>query len=151
MDVLDDIKVHVRLKLSALWAAIMFCYIYGDFWSLYTPGTIKDILNGIGPLGPTSQRTLLAVSVLVAVPAVMIFLSLALSPRPTRWLNVIIGVVLTVIVIITMPGAWAFYIFMSSVEIVLQILIVWYAWSWPKSAFVTPTQAQSEERSPLMR
>ncbi len=27
---LGDIKVHVRLKLSALWAALMFCDIYGD-------------------------------------------------------------------------------------------------------------------------
>jgi len=27
---LDDIKIHVKVKLSALWAAVMFCYIYGD-------------------------------------------------------------------------------------------------------------------------
>ena len=28
--VLDDLKIHVRFKLSALWAALMFCYIHGD-------------------------------------------------------------------------------------------------------------------------
>lgn len=137
---LDDIKVHVRLKLSALWAAIMFCYIYGDFWSLYLPGTVKGILDGIGPLGPTSQGTLLAVSVLVAVPAVMIFLSLALPAQWSRWLNILFAAVLTVIVAITMPGAWAFYVFMSSVEIVLQLLIIWYAWSWPKRTMVESIQ-----------
>ena len=137
---LNDMKVHVRLKLSALWAAIMFCYIYGDFWSLYLPGTVKGILDGIGPLGPTSQGTLLAVSVLVAVPAVMIFLSLALPAQWSRWLNILFAAVLTVIVVITMPGAWAFYLFMSSVEVVLQLSIVWYAWSWPKRTMVESTQ-----------
>lgn len=131
---LDDIQVHVRLKLSALWAAIMFCYIYGDFWGLYTPGTLKDILAGIGPIGSTSQETLVAVSVLVAIPAVLIFLSLVLPPQLSRWLNMIIAAALTIFIIITMPGAWAFYIFMSVVEIALQVLVVWYAWSWPKQA-----------------
>jgi hypothetical protein len=35
---LDDIKVHVKIKISALWASVMFCYIYGDYFGLYKPG-----------------------------------------------------------------------------------------------------------------
>lgn len=130
--VLDDIKVHVRLKLSALWAAIMFCYIYGDFLGLYRPGNLKGMLEGEGPIGPTSQATLVAVAVLVAVPAVMIFLSLVLPPVLSRWLNMGVGAVLTAIVIATLPGAWSFYILLSGIEIVLQLSIVWYAVKWPK-------------------
>jgi hypothetical protein len=34
--------------------------------------------------------------------------------------------------LITMPGAWAFYIFLGVVEVVLTALIVWYAWNWPR-------------------
>ena len=131
---LEDPKVHVRFKLSALWTSIMFCYIYGDFWGLYRPGSLKDILDGIGPLGPTSQGSLVAVSVLVAVPAVMVFLSLALPPALARWLNVLIGAALTAIVLATLPGAWAFYVFMSIVEVVLQLGVLWYAWRWPRQA-----------------
>jgi hypothetical protein len=37
---LDDLKVHVRLKLSSLWAALMFCYLYGDYFGLYVPGKL---------------------------------------------------------------------------------------------------------------
>ncbi|UGB39289.1 DUF6326 family protein [Frateuria soli] len=129
---LEDLKVHVRFKLSALWAAIMSCYIYGDFWGLYRPGNLKDILDGIGPLGPTSQGSLVAVSVLVAVPAVMIFLSLALPATVARWLNLLISIALTAIILATLPGAWVFYVFMSCVEIALQLGIAWYAWRWPR-------------------
>lgn len=28
---LDDIKIHVKIRISALWASVMFCYIYGDY------------------------------------------------------------------------------------------------------------------------
>jgi hypothetical protein len=28
--VLDDIKVHVKFKLAALWTSVMFCYAYGE-------------------------------------------------------------------------------------------------------------------------
>lgn len=27
---LEDMKISVKMKLSALWAAVMFCFIYGD-------------------------------------------------------------------------------------------------------------------------
>ena len=131
---LQDVTIHVRFKLSALWAAIMSCYIYGDFWGLYRPGNLREILDGGGPLGPISQGSLVAVSVLVAIPAAMIFLSLALPPVFARWLNILIGAALTAIVLATLPGAWAFYVFMSLVEIALQLGIVCYAWRWPRQS-----------------
>jgi len=131
---LEDLKIHVRFKLSAAWAAIMSCYIYGDFWGLYRPGNLKDILEGGGPLGPTSQGSLVAVAVLVSVPAAMIFLSLALPATWARWLNILVSTGLTAIILATLPGAWAFYLFMSAVEIALQSGILWYAWRWPRQA-----------------
>lgn len=129
---LDDIKVHVKLKLSALWAALMFCYVYGDYFGLYVPGKLKGMLEGNGPIGPVSQGTLIATSILLAVPGVMVFLSLALPPGLNRWLNIVLGAFYTVIVLMTMPGAWDFYILMGFIEIMLTALIVYYAWSWPK-------------------
>ena len=129
---LDDIKIHVKIKISALWASVMFCYIYGDYFGLYVPGQLKGMLQGQGPIGLTSQATLVAVAILVAVPAVMIFLSLVLLPGLNRWVNIAASVILTVVVLITMPGAWAFYILLSIVEVALQMLIVWYAWNWPR-------------------
>ncbi len=129
---LDDIKIHVKMKISALWASAMFCYIYGDYFWLYAPGKMQGMLEGkMVPLGPATQGVLLFTSALMAIPAVMIFLSLALKANLNRWLNIIIGIIYTVFVLITMPGAWVFYIFLGSVDVILTALIVWYAWNWP--------------------
>ena len=89
---LEDIKVHVRLKISALWMSVMFCYLYADYFGLYVPGSLQKMLEGkMGPLGPTTQGVLLGTSLMMAIPSVMIFLSLALKPTLNRWLNIIFG------------------------------------------------------------
>ncbi len=131
--VLHDMKIHVKMKLSALWATLMLCYIYGDYFGLHKPGTLQGMLDGkMGPLGPTTQGILLGTSLLMAIPALMVFLSLVLIPRVNRWMNIILGVIYTLIMLMTMPGAWFFYIFLGCIEIVLTALITWYAWSWPR-------------------
>jgi Family of unknown function (DUF6326) len=129
---LQDIKVHVKLKLSALWAAVMFCYIYGDYFGLYVPGQLKGMLAGQGPVGTTSQSSLVPVAIMMAVPGVMVFLSLIMSPRLNRVVNMVLGTLYTAIMVITMPGAWIFYIVLGVIEIVLTLLIVGYAWKWPR-------------------
>lgn len=117
---LDDIKVHVKIKISALWASAMFCYIYGDYFWLYQPGKLREMLDGImAPFGQVTPGALLRTSVSMAIPAVMIFLSLALSAKPSRWLNIVLGVLYTVFVLVTMVGAEAFYLFLGSVDVLL--------------------------------
>lgn len=129
---LEDIRIHVKLKISALWVSVMFCYIYADYFGLYVPGALQRMLEGkMGPLGPTTQGVLVGTSAMMAIPSVMVFLSVALKPRLNRWLNIIFGVLYTVIILITM-WAWAFYIFYGIIEVILTALIVWYAWKWPK-------------------
>jgi hypothetical protein len=130
--VLHDVKVHVRLKLSALWAAVMFCYIYGDYFGLYVPGQLKGMLDGHGPIGLTTQASLVPVALMMAIPGVMVFLSLVLAAGITRVLSIVLGAIYTLIMMITMPGAWTFYIVLGVIEVVLTVLIAWYAWNWPK-------------------
>jgi len=129
---LEDTRIHVKVKLSALWASVMFCYIYADYFGLYVPGKLQGMLQGtMGPLGPTTQGVLLGTSVLMAIPGVMIFLSVALGPQLNRWLNIVFGALFTVIILITMWD-WTFYIFFGVIEVLLTGLVVWYAWNWPR-------------------
>ena len=131
--VLDDVKIHVKLKLSALWASVMFCYVYGDYFELYKPGKLQEMLKGImGPLGAVTQGMLFGTAVMMAIPSVMIFLSLALKPKLNRRLNIVLGTLYTLIMLSIIPGAWAFYLFLGVVEVVLTASIVWHAWKWPK-------------------
>lgn len=131
--VLVDAKVPVRLKIALLWTAVMFCYVYGDFFALHQPGRLEAMLGGrIPPLGQVSQVVLLGVSASMAIPACMIFLSLVLPVAISRWSNVGLGVLYAAFVALTMPGAWAFYLFFGTIDIVLTLLIVWFAWRWPR-------------------
>ena len=45
--VLEDLKVPVKLKLSALWTSVMFCYIYADYFELFKPGKLERIIAGM--------------------------------------------------------------------------------------------------------
>ena len=130
---LDDIQVHVKVKLSALWASVMFCYLYGDYFGLYVPGKLQHMLGGHGPIGPTSQGSLLAAALMLAAPGLMVFLSLALPPALSRWLNILLGVFFSLIVAATLPGAWDFYIALGIIDIALTSLLAWLAWRWPRT------------------
>ena len=130
---LSDPPLPPRLKLSALWASLTFCYLYGDYFGLYRPGKLQHILDGAGPMGPSSQGSLLFVALLLAVPGLMVFLSLALPARLVRWLGIGLALFYATFVALTMPGAWWFYLAYSGIEIVLCLLIVVLAWRWPRA------------------
>lgn len=131
---LSDPPLPLRVKLSALWASLTFCYLYGDYFGLYKPGKLQHMLDGAGPMGPSSQGSLLFVALLLVVPGLMAFLSLALPSRLARWLNIGLALFYAVFVAITMPGAWWFYLAYSSIEVVLCGAIIWLAWRWPRAA-----------------
>ena len=127
----EDLRINVRIKLSALWVAIMLLYIYADILSLFKPGQIEQMIAGkMGPF-PVTQSSLLAGSTLMIVPAVMVFLSLTLKTIVNRWANITTGVLYTFVNISNLVGeTWAYYVFFGIVEIAFTLLIVRYAWKW---------------------
>lgn len=133
---LQDFNIHVKFKLSALWIATMFCYVYGDFFTLFVPGRIENLMSGNSGVGSTSPIKLLLFAMLMTIPSVMIFLSLALKANVNRWMSLIIGTLFTLIMILvvsTSLGEWMiFYTYLGVVEIILTSLVVWFAWRWPK-------------------
>lgn len=42
---MEDIKINVKAKLSALWCALMFFYAYADILGFYAPGNLAEILT----------------------------------------------------------------------------------------------------------
>jgi len=130
---LEDVKINVKIKLAALWATSMFLFIYVDYFYLRVPGQIEEILAGkMGPY-PTTQASLMLAMILMMIPSLMIFLSVALKAKWNRWTNIIVSILKIVTLLVFVIGeSWAFYIFTTIVEVVLLLLIVWYAGMWPK-------------------
>jgi hypothetical protein len=136
---LQDFHIHVKFKLSALWASVMFCYIYGDYFSLYVPGHIEGLMHGNSGVGESTPFKLVLFSLLMASPSVMIFLSLALKPAINRVLNIVLGFIFTAImglIVITSQNPWMiFNRVLGSIEMILTFLIVVYAWKWQKKEY----------------
>ncbi len=131
---LEDYKVPLRLKLSALWTGVMFLYIYGDYFELYVPGKVEGLLNGQNMLD--SPMKLFMATFILTLPALLIFLSLMLSPKLTKWLNIGVGIfftLFTLLVGISSMSEWRlFYVFLSFLESGITLIIVWQAWKWEK-------------------
>jgi len=129
---LEEMNVHVKVKVAALWASFMFLYIYVDYFHLYMPGSLKDMLAGKVFVFDVTQAFLLAALVSMTIPALMIFLSVALPARVNRCLNIVIAIVYIPYTLFNLAGeAWVHMVFGAGIEIVLLCLIIWYAWKWP--------------------
>ena len=132
---LGDVKINVKIKLSALWVTLMLFYIYADILGFYTPGTIEKVVLGeIGGIQVT-EGFLFFMAVWMAIPSVMVFLSLMLKANANRWTNIFAGFVSLVVLGLTFfVGEFsARYTFQAVIEGLLMISIVWQAWKWPQS------------------
>ena len=136
---LEDYKINIKIKLAALWASVTLCYLYGDYFELYVPKKVDSLISGVNMLDSPSKLFLAAF--LLAIPAVMVFLSVILKPAINRWLNIVFGVFFTLFVslvaIASISSPWLnFYVFLGIVEILITSVIVVYAWTWPKQSNV---------------
>ena len=128
----EDAKIGVRVKISALWVVLLFLYAYGDIFGFFKPGQIEDIVSGQISGIDFTEGFLFAVSVYVTIASVMIFLTLVLRPAAARWSNVLLAVLYVVTIVGAAIGESAYYWFLSVVEIATLALIVRYAWTWPR-------------------
>ena len=133
----ENHSVNVKIKLAALWTAVMFLYAYADIQHfVLQQGSIAEILQGsIGGMEITPVF-LFGAALLMIIPTLMIVVSVTLKAKLNRWLNIIFGTIYTLVTILTwlMPeGTLAYYYFYNVIEVILTALVVWHAWNWPKS------------------
>ena len=130
---LEEIKVSLKLKLAMLWTSFMFLYIYVDYFHLYMPGSIEGILAGKVFTFDISSAFLLIAMLGVAIPVLMIFLSVSLPAKANRWTNIIVATIFIPYMLFNLTGvAWLHMYFAAALEVILLCLIIGYAWKWPK-------------------
>jgi hypothetical protein len=117
-----------------LWTSVTLCYLYGDYFELYTPDKVNSLITGENNLD--SPTKLLIASIILAISSVMVAVSIILKPKLNRILNIIFGTLFTLMMIIIgvySTNEWyLFYVFLAFLESIITALIVWYAWKWPK-------------------
>lgn len=142
----EPAKVNVRTKISALWTAMLFVFVYVDIFSLYRADFRADIEAGTIAGFDINQSFLLVTTLYVVIPSLMVFATLVLRPRVNRIVNIALSSVYALTIIAGAFGEWNYYILGSAVEVVLLAAIVYYAWTWPKLA--SPPSAIGREASP---
>jgi hypothetical protein len=131
--IFKDVKINVKMKLSGLWVAAMFSWVYGDLLRIYSGDFRPGEMEGLEGMQISPEMLWLVSAITMILPGAMVFLSLTLKNKVNRWANIVIGIFYTgynLVGLSSYPSAYdKFLIFIS---IVFTALIVWYAWKWPK-------------------
>jgi MFS family permease len=123
-----------KAKLSTLWIFAMFNYLYCDVLALMNSEYLKQVMTGNVAGIHFTPGFLLGAGVLMEIPTAMVLLSRILKYGANRWVNIVAGVIMTVVQIssLLVGSPTIYYIFFSIIEIACTAFIVWYAWRWAK-------------------
>jgi hypothetical protein len=150
---LEDLRMPVQAKLAAAWTSFMFLYIYVDYFHLYKPGAIDQIRDGV-VFGLDITPTLLTIFLaLIAIPALMVMLSMTLPARVNRTINLVVALLYIPVTVFNAVGEswdWAFFYGLSiGLEVLLLAFILRSAWTWPRRTASPATLAASLDSEPL--
>ena len=139
-----DYWINPRIKIAALWASMLFVFVYVDLFSFYRGDVRADIEAGKIAVFSIGQGYLLGVTIYIILPSLMLFLGLVLPVRVMRTANIVLAVLFAVSVVGSAVGEWSYFILGSVTEAALLAGVVYYAWTWPK---VTHAVAAPEDES----
>ncbi len=138
--ILENPPIPVQAKLAAAWTSFMFLYIYIDYFHLYKPGVLDDIQAGIVFEFDISPMLLTAFLALIAIPALMVMLSMTLPARVNRTSNLIVASLYIPVTVFNAAGEswnWAsFYGLSIGIEVLLLVFILRSALKWPRTSTV---------------
>ncbi|MBJ7601156.1 MAG: hypothetical protein DLM67_05890 [Candidatus Nephthysia bennettiae] len=129
-----DHPIDTRLKISALWTAMLFIFAYVDLFSLYRPDFRADIESGKVFMFDINQTFLFFATLYIIVPSLMIYLTLVMRPRLNRIINIVVAALYAITIAGGAVGEWGYYILGSVIEALLLAVVVRHAWTWPERA-----------------
>ena len=149
---LEDLRMPVQAKLAAAWTSFMFLYIYVDYFHLHKPGVIDNIRAGVVfeyDISPTLLTIMLAS---VAIPALMVMLSMTLPARVNRATNLVFALLYIPYSVVNAAGeSWTYFYFYGlsiGLEVLLLAFILRSAWTWPRRTTSLATMATSLNTEP---
>ncbi len=150
---LEDRRMPVQAELAAAWTSVMFLYIYVDYFHLHKPGVINDLRAGVVfefDITPTLLTIFVAV---IAVPALMVMLSMTLPARVNRATNLVVASLYIPVSVFNAVGeswSWSYFYGLSiGLEVLLLAFILRSAWTWPRRTASPATLAASLASEPL--
>ena len=119
----------VRIILAGGWVAMMLTYLLGDvlrvFAGSFTPGEISG--------QAASEWMWVAAAAVLAIPILMVVLSLVVPYPAIRWLSIALAIFMVLFNLVGLPYPTLVDNVLILFSFVFNALIVWYAWSWTAS------------------
>lgn len=114
----------------------MFLYIYVDYFQLYRPGVVDDILVGVVFEFDISQTFLVIGLTLMAIPILMVMLSMMLPARANRTINLIVASLYVPVSVFNAVGeSWMYFYGLGvALEVIVLAIILRFAWTWPRTS-----------------
>jgi Family of unknown function (DUF6326) len=145
---LENTQVPVQVKLAAAWTSFMFLYIYVDYFHLYKPGFVDDILAGVVWEFDISQTFVVIALTSVAIPIFMILLSMTLPARVNRAINLVVATLyIPYSMFNAVGGSWTYFYGLSiGLEVLLLAFILRSAWTWPRTSSASMAEPAAPRR-----
>ncbi len=122
----NTIMLDTRIILSGIWITVMLIYLMGDVLRIYS-GDMARMEAG----QPSSSVKWLGAAIIMLIPILMVFLSLALPQPVNRWANIIVAIGFFLFVLLDLRGYPSAYDrLLLVVSLVFNGITVWYAWNW---------------------
>ncbi len=122
--------VEMPIKLAVIWICVMLTYLLGDVMRIFSGDFKAGEMGSKGGM-PMTQNMLLGIAMLMVIPVVMVFLSVALPQPVNRWTNIIMAVFFFLFNIVGLPTYASMYDkFLITVSLVFNVVTVFYAWNW---------------------
>ena len=148
---LEDRQIPVQAKLAAAWTSFMFLYIYVDYLHLYKPGVIDDILAGVVWEFNISQTFVTVALTSVAIPILMVMLSMTLPARANRTINLVVASLYVPYSMFNLVGgSWTYFYGLGVVlEVIVLAVILRFAWTWPRTSSPSMPEPAAPHRPQL--
>lgn len=140
-DTQTDAPVPVQVRLAAAWASLVLLYAYVDILGFYMPGVLDDIRAGVVWEFDITQTWASGALALMALPILMVVLSVTLPGRANRLTNLVVAPVYVAVSVGNAIGeAWTvFFALAVALEVFVLALVLRAAWTWPHR--VTPDRS----------
>ena len=133
---LEDRQIPVQAKLAAAWTSFMFLYIYVDYLHLYKPGVIDNLRAGVVWEFNIRQTFVTVALTSVAIPILMVMLSMTLPARANRTINLVLASLYVPYSMFNLVGgSWMYFYGLGVVlEVIVLAVILRFAWTWPRTS-----------------
>jgi hypothetical protein len=128
----DSGRIDTRLRISALWIAVLFIFAYVDLFSLYRPDFGADLERRKVDAFDIDQTFLFFTTLYIIVPSLMVYVMLVMRAAVNRVVNVVVAAAYGLSVLGSAVGEWNYFVLGSVVEAILLALVIHHSWTWPR-------------------